>query len=93
MNCDLRCSHINVYFNVSDLPIMWEDFKYLKQDFKRVRWYWKPVWLVLQAMSIALCMVMLALIFTLFGVYIVATISRQGIIKITPDKETGGDND
>lgn len=86
MNCDLRCSKINVYFDISDLPIMWEDFKGLRHDFKRVRWYWKPVWLVLQTISLALCLVMLALIFSLFGVYVTAMVSRYGVIKITPSK-------
>ena len=86
MNCDLRCNHINVYFDVSDLPIMWEDFKGLRHDFKRVRWYLKPVWLVLQTISLALCLIMLALIFSLFGVYIVAMVSRYGVIKITPSQ-------
>ena len=86
MNCDLRCRNINVYFDVSDLPIMWDDFKKLRHDFKRVRWYWKPVWLVLQTISLALCLVMLALIFSLFGVYIVAMVSRYGVIKTTPQE-------
>lgn len=84
MNCDLRCKNINVYFDISDLPIMWKDFKSLHHDFKRVRWYWKPVWLVLQTISIALCLVVLALIFFLFTVYAVAMVFRYGVIKITP---------
>lgn len=84
MNCDLRCRNINVYFDVSDLPIIWEDFKGLRHDFKRVHWYWKPVWLVLHAISLTLFLVMLALIFFLFGVYVVAMVFRYPIIKITP---------
>lgn len=91
MNCDLRCKNINLYFDLSDLPPMWRDFKALMADFKRVRWYWKPAWILLVTTSVVNLLVMLAFIFILFGLYISGMIIRQGIIKTTP-KNTGGYN-
>lgn len=86
MVCDLRFKNLNVYLDVErDIPEMWKDFKSLRHPFKSVKWYLKPVWLVLMTLSLVGVLIIVALVFVVFAVYAINMVLRYCLDKITPD--------
>lgn len=84
MKLDLWLKGINIYFCDDDISDVVDDFKKLPKYFKEVKWYWKPVWLLLTLVNTIDFACILFLFFLVFVVYVIAMGIRWMTIKITP---------